>query len=84
MLGTSAGAAWHSGDVNGQGETALYCAPWDEWGGYTDAHKLELSRGMYVKRWGRTPGPEFDAAVKWRNPCKAAHAAQLVEKYKGR
>lgn len=81
---TGAGAAWASGDVGRLGETALYCAPWDEWGGWTDREKIDASRTVYFERWGRTAGPAFEEAVRERNPCKRAHAVQLAEKYRGR
>ena len=61
--------------------TPLFCAPWDEYGGWSDDRKVAEGARLYVARWGFSPTPEFEAAVRQRDPCARRHMDALVEAF---
>lgn len=59
----------------------LFCAPWDQYGGWGDDRKIEEGTRLYVERWGFSPTPEFVDAVAKRDPCERRHFDALVNAF---
>ena len=60
---------------------ALFCAPWDQYGGWGDDRKIAEGTRLYVERWGFSPTPEFVDAVAKRDPCERRHFDALVNAF---
>lgn len=61
--------------------TELFCSPFDEYGGWREASKVDKAAEIYIARWGFEPTDDFVAAVRRRNPCKKAHIDVLVNAF---
>lgn len=59
----------------------LFCAPWDQYGGWGDDRKIAEGTRLYVERWGFSPTPEFVDAVAKRDPCERRHFDALVNAF---
>ncbi|MFZ9400548.1 MAG: hypothetical protein ACO29H_07450 [Opitutales bacterium] len=61
--------------------TPLFCSPFDEYGGWGDDRKVAEASRLYIERYGFSPTPEFDAAVRRRDPCNRSHIDRLISAF---
>lgn len=61
--------------------TPLFCSPFDEYGGWGDDRKVAEASRLYIERYGFSPTPEFETAVRRRDPCNRSHIDRLISAF---
>jgi hypothetical protein len=63
------------------GEKSLTCAPWDQYGGWTDNSKVDKGNERYRAKYNSEPPAAFSQAIRDRNPCNDSHIDAIINKY---